>query len=139
MKRLSVVDAERCVGCQCCMFACSRRVNSPGLAESCIGVRSNGGMERGFVVVVCRVCEDPPCVRACPTDALVRTEKSGIKLYEEKCIGCGSCAEACIVGAVFWDGEINKPMICIHCGYCVSFCPHGVLDLKERGRRDHDQ
>ena len=41
MKRLSVVDAERCVGCQCCMFACSRRTNSHGLSEACIGVRSS--------------------------------------------------------------------------------------------------
>jgi ferredoxin len=24
---------------------------------------------------------------------------------------------------------INKPMICIHCGYCAQFCPHGVLKL----------
>jgi ferredoxin len=28
---------------------------------------------------------------------------------------------------VQWDHEINKPMICIHCGYCASYCPHGVL------------
>jgi ferredoxin len=32
-----------------------------------------------------------------------------------------------LIGAVFWDEEINKPMICIHCGYCTKFCPHGVL------------
>lgn len=132
MKRLSVVDAERCVGCQCCMFACSRRTNSHGLSESCIGVRSSGGVEHGFTVVTCRVCEDSPCVRACPMDALARTEKSGIKLTEEKCTGCGSCTEACVVGAVFWNSEINKPMICIQCGFCVDFCPHSVLDMRER-------
>jgi formate hydrogenlyase subunit 6/NADH:ubiquinone oxidoreductase subunit I len=24
-------------------------------------------------------------------------------------------------------------MICIHCGFCVKFCPHGVLGLEEKG------
>lgn len=137
MKRLSVVDGERCVGCQCCMFACSRRTGSNGLSESCIGVRSRGGMEHGFSVVSCRVCENPPCVRACPMGALARTEKRGIQLTEEKCTGCGSCAEACIVGAVYWDSEINKPMICIQCGFCVEFCPHGVIEMKERKAAGH--
>ena len=137
MKRLSVVDAERCVGCQCCMFACSRRTNSHGLSEACIGVRSSGGMEHGFIVVTCRACEDPPCVRACPMDALTRTENRGIHLTEEKCTGCGSCVDACVVGAVYWDNEISKPMICIQCAFCVDFCPHGVLELRERKAAGH--
>jgi len=139
MKKLSVVDAERCVGCQCCMFACSRRTNSHGLAESCIGVRSSGGMEHGFTVVTCRYCDDPACVRACPMRALTRTEERGIHLSEEKCTGCGNCAQACVVGAVYWDGEINKPMICIQCGFCVDFCPHGVLEMREREAARHAQ
>jgi ferredoxin len=48
-KRLSVIDAERCVGCQSCMFACVRRMGEGGLA-SCIGVHSAGGVRRGFVI-----------------------------------------------------------------------------------------
>jgi len=31
---------------------------------------------------------------------------------------------------VFWNEEVNKPLICIHCGYCADFCPHGVLKVK---------
>jgi Fe-S-cluster-containing dehydrogenase component len=132
MARLEVLDTERCVGCQSCMFACSRRVGVAGLTETCIGVRSAGGMENGFVVVVCRACEDPPCARVCPTRALELRKGGGVKLVEDRCIGCGNCVEACITGAVFWDGEANKPMICVHCGYCAGYCPHGVLGLRER-------
>jgi ferredoxin len=24
-------------------------------------------------------------------------------------------------------------MICIHCGYCTKFCPHGVIKLEKKG------
>ena len=131
--RLSIVDIERCVGCQSCMFACSRRFGEGGLNRSCIGIRSIGGMEHGFTVVVCRACDDPPCARVCPTDALVPRKGGGVKVKEERCIGCGNCRDACALGAVFWDDENSKPMICVHCGTCADFCPHGVLDARKEG------
>jgi ferredoxin len=37
------------------------------------------------------------------------------------------------LGAVFWNEADAKPMICFHCGYCVKFCPHGVLKIEEFG------
>jgi len=131
--RLAVLETEKCVGCQSCMFACSRRVGEAGLARSCIGVRSIGGMERGFSVVVCRACSDPPCAKVCPTGALVPREGGGgVRVLADKCIGCGHCQKACIIGAVYWNDETNKPMICLHCGYCVDFCPYGVLGMQKR-------
>lgn len=102
------------------------------MAKSRIGVRSAGGMERGFVIILCRACPDPPCLKVCPTEALERREGGGVILREGKCIGCGHCQLACPIGCVFWDDETNKPMICIHCGYCIRHCPHGVLRMEER-------
>ena len=130
-KRLVIKDVERCVGCQSCMFACSRRFGEGGISRSSIHVRSVGGMERGFIVIVCRACPEPPCAEVCPVGALRVREEGGVILQEEKCIGCGLCREACPVGAVFWDEETNKPMICVHCGYCVSYCPHEVIEMEE--------
>ncbi len=129
-KRLSVIDVERCVGCQSCMFACVRRQGRGGLAGSCIGVHSTGGIRHGYTVVVCRACPDPPCARACPVDALTVREGGGVRLHPELCIGCGACVVACPFGAVFWDAGANKPLICVYCGYCAGYCPYDVIALQ---------
>lgn len=136
MARLHVVDLERCVGCQLCMFACHRRFGGGGLGRSAIFVRSRGGMSRGFTVIVCRACEDPPCAAVCPVDALQLGKKGGVVLQPQKCIGCGNCKDACTIGAVFWDEDANKPVICIHCGYCTKYCPHGVIALLDKEQVD---
>ena len=129
--RLQIVDSERCVGCQSCMFACARRFGEGGLAKTCIGIRSVGGMERGFVVVVCRACADPPCAKVCPEDALKPRSGGGVIVDVDKCLGCRLCEAACTMGCVFWDDGANKPMICIHCGLCTGYCPHKVLKLEK--------
>lgn len=133
--RLSVVDTERCVGCQNCMFACTRKDGVGGLGRTRIHVRSVGGMERGFKIVVCRACQDPPCAKACPNDALAVRPEGGVRLIVDKCNGCGACRPACILGAVSWDEGKDRPMICIQCGHCAKYCPHGVLAL-DRGREE---
>ena len=129
--KLKVIDSQRCVGCQLCMFACSRRSGVAGLSNSCIGVKSAGGMSKGFTVIVCRSCKNAPCARACPVDALEMRPEGGVRLKAEKCIGCGNCKGACILHAVYWNAETQKPLICIQCGVCAKYCPHGVLELKK--------
>jgi carbon-monoxide dehydrogenase iron sulfur subunit len=134
-RRLSVLDADRCVGCQSCMFACARRPGLGGLAGSSIWIRSAGGIRKGFVVIVCRACPEPPCARVCPTDALLPRPGGGVRLRPELCIGCANCAAACPFGAVLWDAGQNKPEICVYCGYCASYCPYDVLAMQEMATR----
>jgi formate dehydrogenase iron-sulfur subunit len=57
---------------------------------------------------VCKHCTHAGCLDVCPTGALFRTE----------------------FGTV-----VVQPDVCNGCGYCVSACPYGVIDLrKEDGR-----
>jgi anaerobic carbon-monoxide dehydrogenase iron sulfur subunit len=135
--RLAIADAERCIGCQCCMFACSRRQNEAGLSNACLEVKSAGGFERGFTIIVCRACEDPPCAKVCPTGALSLRQGGGVRLTPEKCIGCNHCRQACLIGAIFWNQDSNKPVICLHCGYCADYCPHNILKLEEKETAAH--
>lgn len=100
--RLNVKDVDKCIGCQSCMFACARRKGEAGLARSSIGIRSAGGMERGFIVVVCRACSDPPCARVCPTDALVPKEDGGVKLDITKPVRLPTSAFWLGQGIVIW-------------------------------------
>jgi Fe-S-cluster-containing dehydrogenase component len=131
VKRISVVDVDLCVGCQLCMFACNRRFAEAGISRAAIFVQSVGGIERGFIIKVCRACEDPPCVKVCPTGAISKREGGGVRIDHKKCIACSNCMKNCPIGAIFWDDSLNKPTVCTYCGYCVSYCPYGVIKLEE--------
>ena len=133
VKRLSIIDIDRCVGCQLCVFACARREGHGGTAGARIDARSAGGMRRGFLVIVCRACDDPPCARACPTGALARRDGGGVRLAASLCTTCGACQTACPFGAIQSDDNA-KPLVCVYCGTCARYCPHGVLALEEIGR-----
>ncbi len=124
-----VKDSDKCVGCLICMFTCAQAHQASGLESSCIKVRSQGGISRGFSVWVCRGCEDPPCARACPEDALIVRKGGGVLLKEEKCTGCGYCVKACILDAIGWNNRKNKPVICIQCGACAKSCPYKVMEF----------
>ncbi|MBU1050198.1 4Fe-4S binding protein [Candidatus Bipolaricaulota bacterium] len=137
-KRLSVIDGDRCVGCQLCMFACTRRSGVGGIANSRIGIRSAGGMRKGFVVIVCRACPHPPCASICPTHALTPRDGGGVSFDAQLCIGCGQCKSACPFGAVFWNEQEKRPLICVYCGVCAGFCPYAVLAHEEISEPAHD-
>jgi len=130
-RRLKVAHPERCIGCLGCMFACSRiRRGSVSLQDSAIKILTRGGLEGDFMVVVCRGCQDPPCVRACPEGALEQKPDGSIVFHKDLCSGCGKCEESCLIGAISL-GKDRTPIKCIHCGACAAFCPHEVLKLEE--------
>jgi ferredoxin len=55
----------------------------------------------------------------------------GVIINEQKCVGCGKCAEACPINAISMDPARKKAVVCIHCGECVQWCPHNILVKEE--------
>jgi len=52
------------------------------------------------VMLLCNHCEQPPCVRACPTKATFKNKSDGIVMMDyHRCIGCRFCMAACPYGA----------------------------------------
>lgn len=124
---------NKCIGCFTCMMSCSMvNYKNHSLSNSCIKVRTSGGLKGRFVSVVCLACKDErACMEACPSGALVARPGGGVILKPDLCIGCRRCESACIVSAVHMDQITNKPIICKHCGVCAKMCPHGCLEMED--------
>ena len=131
-KVLKAEGMSKCLGCFTCMNVCAGIHKSDhSINKSAIHVKTSGGLAGKFVAIVCLGCADPACAEACPSGALAKRAGGGVLLKKERCIGCGKCADACIVGAVSIDGDDKTPIICRHCGMCAKFCPHQCLIMEE--------
>jgi len=50
-------------------------------------------------LVLCNHCENPPCCRACPTEATFQREDGVVFMDFHRCIGCRFCMAACPFGS----------------------------------------
>ena len=134
-------DPDKCVGCGICEFACAfekEGVFNPLKSR----IRIVRIREIINLSLSCRLCEDPPCVAACPRDALTQSKETGIIIVdEEKCNGCGWCIEACDFGAITLHPDKRVVMVCDVCQdrrakglppACIEWCPEEAIDLVTR-------
>jgi molybdopterin-containing oxidoreductase family iron-sulfur binding subunit len=72
----------------------------------------NESLEHIALPVLCNHCEDPPCCRACPTQATFKRESDGIVMMDfHRCIGCRFCMAACPYGARSFNFRDPRPFI----------------------------
>jgi formate dehydrogenase iron-sulfur subunit len=82
---------------------------------------------------ICKHCVNAPCLQACPTGAIVRTEFDSVLIQQDVCNGCKYCVPACPFAVITVnkeaDGKAHKCTFCydrLHSGLepaCAKACP----------------
>jgi len=92
---------------------------------------------------LCAQCQDYPCVKSCPVQALSTDGNGAVLVDREKCTSCGSCIRACPGTVPYLHPGDNKATICDLCGgdpECVKVCieaGYNALTLTNEGPNIH--
>ena len=117
-----IINRGRCIGWQTCTNACKMQNNVPMgmlwnrvVVEGAVNVDDAAGvypdLTGNYLPVACQHCENPPCLKVCPTGATCKDELGRVEIDYEKCIGCRMCMAACPYNArVFnWNEPVRDP------------------------------
>ena len=136
-------NADNCIACHACESACSEKNNlSPHLAFRSVGYVEGGtypDYHRLNISMACNHCDDPVCLKGCPTRAYTKFAEYGAVLQDpDICFGCGYCTWVCPYNAPQLDpvkGHVEKCNMCVdrlEVGLkpaCASACLAGALDF----------
>ncbi len=136
-------NADNCIACHACESACSEKnENPPHLAFRSVGFVEGGSypnVQRLNISMACNHCDNPVCLKGCPTRAYTKFAEYGAVLQDpDICFGCGYCTWVCPYNAPQLDpvkGQVTKCNMCVdrlEVGLkpaCVSACLGKALDF----------
>ena len=135
--------ADNCIGCHACEAACSEKNDLPAhLSFRSVGYVEGGSypdFKRMNISMACNHCDNPVCMKGCPTKAYTKHAEYGAVLQDpETCFGCGYCTWVCPYNAPQLDpieGKVSKCNMCVdrlEVGLkpaCVSACLGNALNF----------
>lgn len=135
--------ADNCIACHACEAACSEKNDLPAhLAFRAVGYVEGGTYPeytRMNISMACNHCDDPVCLKGCPTRAYTKFAEYGAVLQDpDICFGCGYCTWVCPYNAPQLDtsaGHVSKCNMCVdrlEAGLkpaCAAACLAGALDF----------
>ncbi len=137
------LNADNCIGCHACEAACSEKNDNPAhIAFRSVGFVEGGSYpdyQRLNISMACNHCDDPVCLKGCPTRAYTKFTEYGAVLQDpDICFGCGYCTWVCPYNAPQMDpvkGQVSKCIMCVdrlEVGLkpsCVAACLGNALDF----------
>jgi formate dehydrogenase iron-sulfur subunit len=164
-----LIDTTKCIGCKACQVACMEwndlreeiGANSgvydypPNLSGQSWTVmryaeyeNPKGDLEWLIRKDGCMHCEDPGCLKACPSPgAIVQYANGIVDFQEENCIGCGYCISGCPFDVPRISKRDNKAYKCTLCSdrvgvglepACVKACPTGCITFGDKEQLQHN-
>jgi len=153
MKRLAFYfDADACSGCKTCQIACKDKNDLPlGVLWRRVYEVSGGEWKKQGkawvnnvyaynVSLACNHCEEPVCLKVCPTKAIFKRENGIVEIDALKCMGCKYCQWVCPYGAPQFNESCGVMTKCNMCAdyvemgknpSCVDACPMRAMDFGE--------
>ena len=167
-----LIDVSKCIGCKACQVACMQWNDLRDEVGTTTGIYDNpvdltdqswtvmrfaeyqspeGKLEWLIRKDGCMHCEDPGCLKACPSPgAIVKYGNGIVDFNSANCIGCGYCVAGCPFNIPRISQKDNKAYKCTLCSdrvavglepACVKTCPTGAIqfgakvDMVKRGEK----
>ncbi len=130
-----VVDVKKCAekirkdGCKDCIVACHTAHNVPDFGNPKDEIKwiwqdayehafpsrhhpfEEERLEGAPILLLCNHCDNPPCVRVCPTQATFKRKDGIVAMDFHRCIGCRFCMAACPYGSRSFNWRNPRPFI----------------------------
>jgi len=157
MGKILVIDITKCNGCHNCQIACkdehvgndwspiARPQPLTGQFWTQVVDIVRGTVPKVKVAydhTICQHCDDAPCMKACPNEAIYKRPDGIVIIDPLKCKGNKSCIEACpYENIIFYNDDLNISQKCTFCAHlldkgwqeprCVDACPTGAYTFGE--------
>jgi Fe-S-cluster-containing dehydrogenase component len=156
------VDSRMCMACYCCFTACKDEhcgfasclsAPQPMMGQFWMDIRewergdNSRRIKTATVPTPCSHCQDPACMKVAKDGAVYKRPDGIVIIDPVKAKGQKQIVDACPIGAIYWNEELQLPQKCTMCAEllddpeylsylgdkkykvprCVEACPNKAL------------